>query len=101
MREKQRVLLLNLRSALVGKLHTQPFTIYNDATIDALLEAQPKTLSELSKVKGFPKDGKRIMGFGEAVIAVFTNCDQIQTIDVKTSGSDVSVGITLKPISAF
>ena len=30
MRRKQRELLLELRSKLVGQLHTQPFTIYND-----------------------------------------------------------------------
>ena len=101
MREKQKTLLLDLRSALVGKLHTQPFTIYNDATIEALLDAQPKSLVELSKVKGFPENGKRIKGFGEAVIAVFTKCDQIQTIDVKITQSGISVGVTLNPISAF
>ncbi len=67
----QRQLLEELRSQLVGDLHTQPFTIYTDETIEDLLKAQPTSLEELSKVKGFPRDGKRIKQFGASIVAIF------------------------------
>ncbi len=61
---EQKQALINLRAQLVGTMHVQPFTIYQDATIEALLAAKPKTLEALSKVKGFPAKGKRVQGFG-------------------------------------
>ena len=50
---KQRELLVALRAKLIGTKHTLPFTIYSDETIEDLLKAQPATLEELTKVKGF------------------------------------------------
>lgn len=101
MREKQRQMLLDLRSQLVGKLHTQPFTIYNDATIEALLDAQPKTIKELSRVKGFPENGKRVKGFGETVIKIFTDCASIDSFEISGEGEELSVGAVLTPMTAF
>ena len=98
---KQRKLLLELRSDLVGKLHTQPFTIYNDATIELLLKAQPKTKEELGKVKGFPPDGKRMKGFGDAVIAIFTKTDIIDKISINGDENGVSVSPVLKSMDVF
>lgn len=98
---RERKLLIELRSQLVGKMHVQPFTIYSDATIEALLKAKPKTLRELSCVKGFPKDGKRIKGFGEAVIAIFKDPNSIESIAVKGDSSNISVGVKTKPLEAF
>lgn len=101
MRQKQKQMLLELRSQLVGKMHVQPFTIYNDVTIEALLDTQPKSLEELTKVKGFPKDGKRIKGFGETIVQIFVDCKSIKSIEVGTEGTELTVGATLNPISAF
>ena len=101
MKEKQRQLLHELRSKLVGCMHVQPFTIYNDETIEHLIDAQPKTLGELEEVKGFPKGGKRITGFGEAVIAIFTNCDKIEAIEVSGDSDSANVGVQLKRMNAF
>lgn len=67
----ERKQLEELRSNLVGALHTQPFTIYSDETIEDLLKARPTTIEELTKVKGFPADGKRVKCFGKAIIAIF------------------------------
>ena len=52
-RKSQEEQLLQLRSQLVGVLHTQPASVYPDETIEALLDAQPKSIGELPKVKGF------------------------------------------------
>lgn len=70
-KNEQREQLIELRHQLIGVLHTQPHTIYNNETIEKLLEVQPKSLDELATVKGFPRDGKRIKCFGKAVIAIF------------------------------
>lgn len=83
MKERQRELLLKLRSVLVGEMHVQPYIIYPDETIDLLLEAQPKTLDDLSKVKGFPETGKRFKGFGEQVIAIFNDANAIDEFEIK------------------
>ena len=40
MREKQRKLLIDLRSSLIAEQKTLPYCIYPDATIEALLDAQ-------------------------------------------------------------
>ena len=103
MREKQRKLLLELRSSLIGKLNTMPYCIYTDEAVESLLDAQPKTIDELAKVKGFPKEGKRVKGFGEAIIAIFNNASRIEGFTLKEgkAAGEVEVGTTLKRISAF
>lgn len=90
MKSEQKRLLEELRSALVGKLHTQPFTIYSDETIERLLEVQPKTLDELAKVKGFPANGKRIKCFGKAVIAIFNQKTELKKLSVFDNASSLA-----------
>lgn len=100
-KEQQKQALTQLRSQLVGSMHVQPFTIYNDATINELVKAQPKTLSELARVKGFPVTGKRIKGFGDAIIAIFNE----QASGVKTKiimkNGDAEVQYTMEKLSVF
>ena len=101
MDEKQRELLVQLRSELVGKMKVQPFTIYDDATIEALVQAKPKTLKELTSVKGFPATGKRVKGFGETIIKIFQDTDNIQTVKA-FAGIDKQMTVsTVKKITAF
>lgn len=88
---KQRRLLMGLRSSLVGKEHTLPFTIYNDETIELLLQAQPQSLEELSQVKGFPKDGKRVKGFGESIVKIFTDTNNIAEVKFSADCKSVMV----------
>ena len=101
LRQKQEDLLLDLRSKLVGAMHVQPFTIYTDATIDALIEAQPTSIEQLSQVKGFPSDGKRVKGFGEAIIAIFNDTNHIDSINVEGTAGKLEVSTVLKRMSAF
>lgn len=70
-KHSQREQLLQLRSELVGILHTHPGSVYTDRTIEDLLEAQPKSIEELTKVKGFPAGGKRVRAFGTLVVEIF------------------------------
>lgn len=103
MREKQRQLLIELRSQLISKKATLPYCIYPDETIESLLDAQPKTLEELVQVKGFPENGKRVKGFGEAIIAVFNCPEKISGFNLKegTTADKFEVGTNLKPVTAF
>lgn len=101
MKEKQRKLLLQLRSSLVGKMHVQPFTIYDDATVERLLQAQPHSLEELASVKGFPKDGKRIKGFGLAVVCIFSSPNKVDSFELSGDEEDVSVRVKAKRMQAF
>lgn len=101
MEEKQRKMLLELRSKLVGKLHVQPFTIYDDKTIEVLLQKKPKTLKELSAIKGFPETGKRIRGFGDLIVAIFTDVDRISDIEISGDDTSLSIQHQIKPITAF
>lgn len=90
-REQQKQALIDLRGQLCGALHRQPFTIYKDETIEDLVKAQPKTLMELEKVKGFPKNGKRITGFGETIIKIFNSSDVVTPNVVTDADGNVKV----------
>lgn len=91
MKNKQRELLLKLRSKLVGALHVQPYIIYDDDTIERLLDAQPKTLEELKAVKGFPDTGKRFKGFGIQIVAIFKEPENITNFNVSSSGNVTAI----------
>ena len=102
MREKQRKLLEELRSTLVGTLHVQPFTIYTDKNIEDLLVAQPKSLDDLKKVKGFPETGKRFKGFGQSIVDIFTKTDSVTSVAVNTNSSgDLVIKAMVKKMEAF
>lgn len=101
MREKQRKLLLELRSMLVGAIHQQPYLIYDDNTIEELLKAQPKSIEELSRVKGFPPTGKRIKGFGQAVVNVFTKPEKITGFSVSEGSKSPRLDTKVKELKAF
>lgn len=80
--DTQRKLLKELRSKLVGVKTTLPYTIYRDADIEALVKAQPKTLDDLGKIKGFPSQGKRYKNYGESILAVFRNPSAIESFEI-------------------
>ena len=98
---EQKQALINLRAQLVGTMHVQPFTIYQDATIEALLAAKPKTLEALSKVKGFPAKGKRVQGFGEAAVAIFNERASNVKTKIDFTGGQPKVEFTMQEMSIF
>lgn len=102
MKERQRQLLIELRRQLVGLNHVLPFTVYTDKDLDALLDAQPKSIEELIRVKGFPASGIRVKGYGEAIIAVFSNPNSINQFKVEEGeNGKITVGTIFKPIASF
>ena len=80
-----RKMLVDLRSEIISAFHTLPYTVYTDETLELLLVAKPKTIEELAEIKGFPAEGKRIKGFGEAIVAIFDDSKEIKSITVKDS----------------
>lgn len=101
LRNQQRVLLINLRSKLIGSTHTLPFTIYSDETIEDLLDAQPTTLEELSRVKGFPKEGKRVKGFGEYVCLIFKDTQRLDNAEISEDSDGFCIKPTFKKMNMF
>lgn len=99
--EQQKALLLSLRSKLVGQRHTLPYTIYKDEEIENLLAKQPHTIEELSQVKGFPDGGKRLKGFGEAILEVFNNTSKVKDIDVKCENGELEIVTVLRKMELF
>lgn len=98
---KQRKLLKDLRSKLVGTNKTLPYTIYRDKDIEALLKAQPKTLEDLGKIKGFPIDGVRHKNYGESILKVFIDPNSISTFELDTSRPKPVIKTVARKVHAF
>lgn len=82
-KRNERELLIQLRGFLVAQFHVQPFKVYQDSIIDEIVKVRPHSLVELSKIKGFPENGKRVRLFGEAIVAIFRtnkNIDEIKAL---------------------
>lgn len=79
--EKERSLLKKLRGHLAFKHHCAPYAIFKDEQLEMLLEVRPKTLEELAGQRGFPLYGRRVGGYGEAIVAVFNRSDQIEDFE--------------------
>lgn len=100
-RAQEKNALIQLREQLIGELHTLPYTIYNDDTIENLLNVRPQSIEELIKVKGFPEKGKRVKGFGEAVVQIFVELDSIEKIKVEEKDGEFEVITELSTMSLF
>lgn len=99
--EAQRALLHQFRNRLSVLKKTRPYQIFDNDSIENVLKAQPKTLGELGKVKGFPKEGKRIKGYGEAVISIIKNPTIINEVVLEESNGEIETKIILKKSNMF
>lgn len=53
-----------------------PYKVFSDKIMTKLIEKKPKTLEALSCIEGFPKNGQRILKYGNDIIAIFQiNCN--------------------------
>lgn len=92
MKEKltKREQLIELRKAIAQKNGQATYLVYNDSELEVLLQKQPKTIEELAAIKGFPKNGKRVAAYGNALVSIFNE---------KPSGK--IVGQSIKSSSIF
>lgn len=65
--DQERELLKKMCGHMAYKKGVEPYVIFNDENLEALLEARPQSIEELGKVKGFPTDGARVAKWGQAI----------------------------------
>lgn len=92
--------LLKLRSNLAYATKNNHSWSFSDEELSRLLKAKPKTLDELGKIKGFPRDGKRVKSYGKSIIDIF-NCKDVKDFKVEVKGDKVSVTSEMKKSNAF
>lgn len=98
--QKQKEALLNLRSELAYKVKGNHSWSFGDKELTELLKIKPKTLDELGKIKGFPRDGKRVKAYGNLIVDIFNNKDYSK-FDVEVKGDSIKVTGVMKRISVF
>ena len=98
MREKEA--LLALRSELSYKTKGNHSWSFSDEELERLLNNKPKSLDELGRIKGFPRDGKRVAAFGNQIVDIFLG-KNIKRFEVKIDGDDVSARTVLAESHSF
>lgn len=88
--------LLKLRSDIAKSTHGSTYLVFNDNELKTLLEKMPKTIEELTSIKGFPKNGKRVSTYGKALIQIFNGITS-----VKSSSNMENTSIGMKKSSFF
>lgn len=100
--QKQKELLLKLRSKMQSAYKVQPFKIMTNEVIDNILKEQPRTYMDVKAVKGFPEGQFRNEKFGRAIATIIRNWDEIDSIELmgnNEEGYNVSIG--MKQSSVF
>lgn len=70
-REREKERLIELRSEVAKENGQSTYLVFNDEELEILLDKRPKTIDELSQIKGFPKDGKRVAAYGQKLVNIF------------------------------
>lgn len=97
MREKEQ--LIKLRSEVAKRSGQSTYLVPNDKEIEVLLKVRPKTIQELTALKGFPLKGKRVASYGQAIVDIFTK--DIQQVNYTGAGDSIRVVCDLKPSSIW
>lgn len=58
-----------------------PYKVFSDNVMYKLIEKKPKTLIALSSIEGFPKNGQRILKYGEDIISIFQGCYKVDDME--------------------
>lgn len=74
--------LLDLRSKLAYASKREHSWSFSDRELRDLLLKKPKTMEELTSIKGFPKNGKRVNSFGKQILEIFNSPDRIQDFNI-------------------
>ena len=81
--------LLKLRSDVAKENHGATYLVFNDREMEELLLKRPATLEQLTKIKGFPKNGKRVECYGNRLVSIFsgqkTSKPRSTRLDIKES----------------
>lgn len=96
---KEKEMLLKLRSEVAKKSGQSTYLVPNDKEIEMLLKVRPKTIAELTALKGFPAKGKRVAAYGNALIDIFTK--KVSKIEINGQGEDMKAHAGLESTSIF
>lgn len=55
--------------------------MFPDNVMNKLVEKKPKTLAALACIEGFPKDGQRMLKYGEDIIKIFQVDCNVDSMD--------------------
>jgi ribonuclease D len=100
--KEQEELLRKLRGRLAFKKQVEPYVIFNDKGLAEILSVSPKSIEELGALKGFPIDGKRVAGWGQAIIDIFNKPDNIEDFEVDLDAhGELQAKSTLKQMKLF
>lgn len=91
---KTEELLRKLRGRLAYCKQVKPYMIFRDVELEELLKVQPKSLEQLATIKGFPIDGKRVQGYGQSIIDIFTRANQIEDFEVQLDRNNEPISQT-------
>ena len=93
--DEEKIKLLALRSKLAYATKNSHSWSFGDSEMELLLKNRPKTIEDLGKLKGFPRNGKRVASYGQSIIDVFNGVN-VKDFDVKFENEN----LTVKPIIA-
>lgn len=99
--DRQEILLRKLRGHLAYSKQCKPYCIFRDIELNMLLRVKPLTLEDLSKIKGFPKEGARLNNYGEAIIQIFKDCSTIEDFEVSLNKEGEPCARVMRRSSAF
>ena len=88
-RENEREQLLDLRRSIAKSEGQSTYLVFNDQELEVLLDKRPKSIEELSAIKGFPKDGKRVKTYGLRLIGIFKGRGGVLSAISKIEDSNV------------
>ena len=101
MRDKQIVSdLKSLRSSIAFEMKSNHSWSFSDKELFRLVEAKPKSLEDLGKIKGFPREGKRVKSYGQNIIDIFNGKD-IEKFNSTFDGTNLHVETVMKPLCNF
>lgn len=83
----ERELLQKLRGHLAYKANMEPFKVFRDTELELLLKIKPKTIKELSTIKGFPENGARVTKYGGAIVDIFNRAAIIDDFEILDDGT--------------
>lgn len=99
---KYEELLRKLRGHLAYKKQVEPYKIFRDIELQLLLKEEPKTMEHLTKLKGFPADGKRATCWGQSIIDIFNTPERIENFEIELDNAGFPISRTvLKKMEIF
>lgn len=94
-RDVQLNVLIKLRNEMCRKKRLLPYQIFTCECAEAIVEAQPRNLEELGRVKGFTAGGRRHNKYGKIVLYTLQNADKIEGFDIAESDNE---GVDITPV---